>query len=66
MRDKGSFSTFDPLFSDAPALCDLCANRNHQFFNSRPGAKARTRSGPRGKASAARLAQPNWWRSYGL
>lgn len=24
MRDTLCFSTFDPLFSDAPAVCDLC------------------------------------------
>ncbi|HMK21005.1 MAG TPA: hypothetical protein VK466_01645 [Terriglobales bacterium] len=24
MRDTLCFSTFDPLFSDAPSLCDLC------------------------------------------
>jgi len=24
MRNQLSFSTFDPLFSDAPSLCDIC------------------------------------------
>ena len=31
MRVTVSFSTFDPLFSDAPALCDLCESKPSVF-----------------------------------
>jgi hypothetical protein len=36
MRDQLSFSTFDPLFSDAPNLCDVCETKPSAFqFESR-------------------------------
>jgi hypothetical protein len=31
MRNQLSFSTFDPLFSDAPSLCDLCETQPSVF-----------------------------------
>jgi hypothetical protein len=31
MRNQLSFSTFDPLFSDAPALCDICEGKPSVF-----------------------------------
>ena len=31
MRNQLSFSTFDPLFSDAPCLCDLCETKPSVF-----------------------------------
>jgi hypothetical protein len=31
MRNQLSFSTFDPLFSDAPCLCDLCQTKPSVF-----------------------------------
>jgi hypothetical protein len=35
MRNQLTFSTFDPLFSDAPSLCDLCETKPSVFqFNN--------------------------------
>lgn len=31
MRDTLCFSTFDPLFSDAPSVCDLCRKEPSVF-----------------------------------
>lgn len=31
MRDTISFSTFDPLLSDAPSLCDVCETKPSIF-----------------------------------
>ena len=31
MRDTLCFSTFDPLFSDAPSVCDLCEKQPSVF-----------------------------------
>ena len=31
MRNQLSFSTFDPLFSDAPSLCDICEAKPSVF-----------------------------------
>ena len=31
MRNKLSFATFDPLFSDAPSLCDVCETKPSVF-----------------------------------
>jgi hypothetical protein len=31
MRNELTFSTFDPLFSDAPSLCDLCETKPSVF-----------------------------------
>ena len=31
MRDTLCFSTFDPLFSDAPSRCDLCESKPSVF-----------------------------------
>ena len=31
MRDTLCFSSFDPLFSDAPAVCDLCEKQPSVF-----------------------------------
>ena len=31
MRNELCFSTFDPLFSDAPCLCDLCETKPSVF-----------------------------------
>ena len=31
MRNQLSFSTFDPLFSDAPRLCEICAAKPSVF-----------------------------------
>jgi hypothetical protein len=31
MRNELCFSTFDPLFSDAPSLCDICETKPSVF-----------------------------------
>ena len=31
MRNQLSFATFDPLFSDAPTLCDICETKPSVF-----------------------------------
>jgi len=31
MRNQLCFSTFDPLFSDAPSLCDICDTKPSVF-----------------------------------
>lgn len=31
MRNQLTFSTFDPLFSDAPALCEICEKKPSVF-----------------------------------
>jgi hypothetical protein len=53
MRNELCFSTFDPLFSDAPCLCDICETKPSVFqFES-----GSTESGSRESDAASRPVQ---------
>jgi len=53
MRDTISFSTFDPLFSDAPSLCDVCESKPSIFEFESHGSGDGTRRRKKGFCCAS-------------
>jgi len=41
MRSQLSFSTFDPLFSDAPSLCEICEEKPSIFQFENDGSEGK-------------------------
>ena len=46
MRNELCFSTFDPLFSDAPCLCDLCEGKPSVFQFESGSTESKTKCRP--------------------